>query len=343
MKSNKGYILVTTLWIIAILSLFAMGIGFRSLLELRLGKYNVNKSRARYLAKAGVVKASGRLLKDGTGREYDTIYECGITLVPESEETPETIFGAESNKLGRGSFSVYYIRKEEPGENEAMQYGMMDEERKIDVKLSSFEKMADYKKILQRLSPSLTDDIIDAIRDWQDTDHSGEAEDWDYETEFGYPCKDAEFECIEELLLVKGMTPDIFDEIRDYVTVYTDGKINVNTASYEVLNAVINDEGGTYDALVDDIADWRKGDDKIEGTGDDRVFTSAEDLVSIAKEDDIHGKNRLSQVGPYFIVKSENFRIASRGKTGKITQTVTCVVKKGAAEGEEKLKYYHEE
>lgn len=53
-----------------------------------------------------------------------------------------------------------------------------------------------------------------------------------------YKCKNAPLDTIEELLLVKGITPDVFERMRDYVTVYGDGKININYASKRVIESL---------------------------------------------------------------------------------------------------------
>jgi general secretion pathway protein K len=52
-----------------------------------------------------------------------------------------------------------------------------------------------------------------------------------------YHCKNAPMDSIEEILLVKGMkseyffTTENYDGLKNYVTVGTSGKININTAS----------------------------------------------------------------------------------------------------------------
>jgi len=342
---KKGSVLISTLWITAILALLAMGIGFRVSLEVRLSKYHMDKLEARYLAKAGIAKAQEFLLK-GTN-ESDSLYACGIS--PEAGGTPESIFGAEYNKLGNGAFSVHYTLKKEDEEGGTgdIHYGMADEERKINLNMDKLARgnKAEFKRILKGLSPDMTEEIVNAVIDWQDTDTSasfpGGAEDFDYEAEFGYGCKDEELESVQELLLVKGMTAGLYGEIKDYVTVYGNGKININTVSREALRAIIDDGTGTYAELVNDILAFRNGDDEIGGTADDRIFASTDELKLIVREDDIHGKTRIDMLLPYFTVKSENFRIISHGEAGKIRRTITWVGRKGAG-GELEILYYHE-
>ena len=62
-----------------------------------------------------------------------------------------------------------------------------------------------------------------------------------------YSCRNAPFKSLEELLLVKGITPELFygkDEIpgiRNYLTIQGDGAVNINTADPVVLEALSDD------------------------------------------------------------------------------------------------------
>ncbi len=53
-----------------------------------------------------------------------------------------------------------------------------------------------------------------------------------------YRCKNAPLDMTEELLLVKGVTPQVYERIRDYVTVYGGGEININCASKRVIESL---------------------------------------------------------------------------------------------------------
>ncbi len=110
--------------------------------------------------------------------------------------------------------------------------------------------------------------VVDAITDWIDTDDNpkGDFE----ETESGYyqsldppySCKNGPFEHIEELLLVRGITKDLYygtgeyKGLRDFVTVHgVEGKINLNSALPEILQAM-NVE--MTEELVDKLVDFRE-------------------------------------------------------------------------------------
>ena len=340
-NSKSGSILIISLWIMAILSLLAMGLGFRASLEIRLSRYSLERLKARYLANAGAVKAKDILSKDNN--PYDNLYQCGVSFG--SEENPEIVFGPELNKLGEGAFSIYYARKKEFELTAEKYYGMMDEERKININIEKTApgNVAEYRKVLGSLSASLTDDIINAMIDWQDPDSEvtspGGAEEADYEAlERPYRCKNASFESVEELLLIKGMTREIYDKIKDNVTAYSDGKVNINTASIEVLGAVIDDESGSYSALANKVFNTRRGEDGTSGTKDDRFFLNLNDISNkVALE--VNESARLASLANYFVFKSNNFVICSHGISGKTTKDIIWIVERVSG----KVKYYHEE
>lgn len=337
----NGSILITSLWMTTILSLLAMGLGFRASIEARLGRYSLDKIRARYIANAGIAKAKEALSKDGNA--YDSLYECGTIFV--AEESPENVFGAASNILPEGEFSIYYLRKKEYEGTAERCYGMMDEERKININIEKTApgNVAEYKRMLSRMSPFFTDEVINAMIDWQDPDSvatlPGGAEEVDYALlERPYACKNGSFETVEELALVKGMTPEALEGVRDYITVYTDGRINLNTASKEVLSAVINDDAGTYTNLVEKITSARRGEDGSAFTKDDKRFVDLNDLSNQVPFEEAEAA-RLAALANRLVFKSKDFRISSHGSVGKITKTVTIVI--GRESG--KVEYYHEE
>ena len=75
------------------------------------------------------------------------------------------------------------------------------------------------------------------------------------------------FKLKEELLLIEDITPEIYDKIKDFVTVNSQGQVNINTAGPEVLAAL-----GFSDDLIEVIKEFRAGADQIEGTEDDGIF-----------------------------------------------------------------------
>ena len=92
------------------------------------------------------------------------------------------------------------------------------------------------------------DVIVDSTIDWIDKDdwhHINGAESPYYESlAEPYEAKNAKFDSIEELRLVKGVTSDVYESIRSFITVFGSDKINLNFADKEVLVSIpeINEE-----------------------------------------------------------------------------------------------------
>jgi len=121
--------------------------------------------------------------------------------------------------------------------------------------------------------------IINSIKDWLDsgdddaiTGLNGAESDYYQDLDPPYTCKNGQFEHIGELILVKGITPELFEGtggeqgLSSYITVFGmtqsqnnsftyEGKININTADLPTLVAIL--PPGTED-LAQAIYDYRK-------------------------------------------------------------------------------------
>ena len=92
--------------------------------------------------------------------------------------------------------------------------------------------------------------LVPAIIDWTDSDEEttslafvahgnlGAESDYYRDLDPPYRSKNAPLDTTEELLLIKGITPEVFDRIHVYVTVKGDGKININNASQLVIESL---------------------------------------------------------------------------------------------------------
>jgi general secretion pathway protein K len=90
--------------------------------------------------------------------------------------------------------------------------------------------------------------LIDTIKDWIDADNEVTkfgAENGYYQAlDKPYACKNAPLDSLEEMLLVKGITKELFygtkekPGISDYLTIYSNGYININTAHPLVLRSL---------------------------------------------------------------------------------------------------------
>ncbi|MCL4217184.1 MAG: general secretion pathway protein GspK [Candidatus Hydrogenedentes bacterium] len=120
------------------------------------------------------------------------------------------------------------------------------------------------------LSRNAEVDPTDAILDWLDSDDETRPEgaEYDYYTtqELGYSCKNAPMDSLDELLLIKGITPEMFFGDREagflplteLLTVHgnPNGTVNLNTAEYETLLALGEAVGQT--GLADSVLSERE-------------------------------------------------------------------------------------
>src|SRR5207247_9433336 len=77
------------------------------------------------------------------------------------------------------------------------------------------------------------------------------------------------FKVSEQLWMVGGRPHGVFHALQPFVTVYSDGKVNLNTAPREVLRAL-----GMSEGLVAKVLRFRWGFDGIRGTRDDQSFAT---------------------------------------------------------------------
>lgn len=133
---------------------------------------------------------------------------------------------------------------------------LIDESSKINVNLA-------YPDMLLRLK-CLDEADVASILDWLDQDDvpnpDGAEDDYYLSLEPGYNCKNGAIDNLAELLLVKGISSQIYYGsntagqensigLNNLLTIYSDGKININTASKAVLDAIPL----LCDAAVDEI------------------------------------------------------------------------------------------
>jgi len=327
---KKGAILITSLWILAILSILAIGIGFRISIEARLSKYYSDRLKALYLAKAGVVNMLDRMAKKSETIPYDSLYECGLAFSDEEKEDPVKMKAIFNAMLGEGFFNIAYK------EDLATYQGMMDEERKVNINLAD-------SPLLENLLGSENGAVAVAIVNWRTPGQAANVGEKAGTSEHRYPVKHAPFAAIEELLSVDGMTPELFNEIKDYVTVYGKGQININTVSKKVLSALIVTYGGADKVAADTYADriiaFRTDANGKQATKDSGVFRTDVNIEAILPE----LSTKASDLKKYLTIKSDNFRIESTGTIAKsrVEKKIVCIVNKDTWQNY-KFAYYHE-
>jgi DNA uptake protein ComE-like DNA-binding protein len=309
-----------------------------------------DKGKLHFIAEAGVKRAIVELKKqDPTSEEFSNLNEFWSNNPLAFKEI----------QVGEGNFTVGYSPyfkgvgnsegesiNADSEKKSSIRYGIIDEERKINLNTAEVEILKRLFQNVASLDEESATELAYCIIDWRDEDSNFQhpeygAEDSYYKNlKHPYKTKNAEYEILEELLLVKGMNNEIFDKAKDYLTVFGEGQININTASEEVLSAL-----GLTNELVTKILSFRCGDDLKEATSDDDVFTSSSVVITELKKTIPLDLSEISQLEILIAKKqlttiSENFMIKSTAKLDNrdVTHQIIAIV---GSKGE--IKYWQEE
>lgn len=279
------------------------------------------KDKLHYIAEAGLRKAIARLRLE-PARSYHALKDTW--------NSNPAVFG--ETKIGDGTFNVCYNYLDNASGAFFLVYGMVDEERKININEADLAVLKRLFQVILGEENAVAEELSAAIVDWRDSDSNlslplGSAEDSYYRGQlYAYEAKDAKFEVLEEVLLVKEMHQQIFEKVKDYLTVYGNGKVNVNTCSKVVLLAL-----GLPADLADKLIAFRAGNDGVEATDDDNIFTTPAEVVTKLSqafrfnEADIRELSNLA--AEYFVTTSTNFmaRSVARLENHRISLEATAV------------------
>ncbi len=308
---RSGTALIVSLWVMIILSLLVAAFAFDMIVESGITSYYRKRVKAQYLARAGVEWAKLILVKSTKVKAED--------IVPPEEED----LYVKAMNLSRGN-AVRGMTKE-LGQGKIILDIVPEQSRRNVNTLADedWEEILDQCNVPEELWPSL----IDCFADWVDQSdehrlNGAESDDAFYQ-EKGYKVKNGPLDTVDELLLIKGFTPAIVyggppihkdDEpmtgIASLLTTYGDGKVNVNTASREVLLTL-----GIADYTVDDIIRLRDGPDLAAGTKDDGI----ENLDEIPGLEASVKEKLTTQERKYV-------RLVSIGEVQKVKSGIWCVL-----------------
>lgn len=310
-RTPRGSLLITALWMITILTLFSVSISYHVRQKITLAERIDRRNELCGIAERGVYQALYRIRQK---KEADE----GSLGLNDTYISGEMAFS--HIRVGGGVFTVSYPYPDAKSGKTKIHYGVEDEEAKININKLDGVTLTRFFQTIGGIEREVAEEISYSIIDWRDTDDSLSHpeygfEDDDYEDfELPYESKDSPFESIEELLLVRGVTPEIYELLKPFVTIYGIGVVNINTAPREVLKGL-----GMSESLVENIVAYRAGPDQEEGTSDDQMFSQianiSVDLIRRVKisQNDVNFLNQIISQGQIGI-NSHNFRIRSRAE-----------------------------
>ena len=306
LKSERGIALFLVLWVMALLTVIAGEFCHAIRTEANITRNFKEETQTYYVAVSGVFWATGDLVANEVPRRTAT--------APNGGEEPEDIrrrINADIPAIpfGDGKFKV-------EKENES---GKVNLNRAggplLKMMMNSFQ-IADADKNI----------IVDSIMDWRDKDNlhrlNGAEDDYYLSLPRPYKCKNGDLTSVEELLLVRGVTPEIFHGgLKDMVSIYQDketgpervtprrdryefSRININAASPRMLRALPR----MTEDVVQAILKYRETKD----------FRSLTDLSLIVGSDIYAGISPYItlSLSPYYTIKSVGMIDGSRARQG---------------------------
>ena len=335
---ERGSILVLALWALSLLTIFALSIGYGVRQKIMLVKHLEVKDKLHFISEAGIKLALVKLRQEDPTPAFDAL----------NEDWSNNIALFKDIKIGEGNFTISYDYPAPLSQIKNIRYGIMDEERKININKINQKIMRKLFQRVTELDYKEADDLAAAIIDWRDNDDEpllNGAENFYYHgLSLPYSSKDAEFEVLEELLLVRGMTAKIFDHVKPYITIFGQGAVNINTASSDVLTVM-----GLDESLVEKIILFRSGPDLQEATLDDNIFTSPSSIVAnlsqfsslspgeVAELSNLVSSGIITTLSKNFMIRS----IAKLDNRKEISFKIVCIFEREELKG--KVKYWREE
>lgn len=311
-SNERGVALVMVLWVLTLMTLIVTEFAYSMRVEALSVRNFKDEAKARQLARAGINFALAELMRD-----YTIIF---------LNKDGNTSFA----KRQGGALTILPSRRTLEFAGGNIDYSITDESGKINLNTASREMIASILKN-SGVTGADRDVIADSILDWRDEGHeyhlNGAEDDYYLSLPEPYGAKDGPFNTVDELMLVKGVTPTIFygrdnlpaeyevdsaDSLEGYsginrhFTVKGDAKINVNTAGETVLEAFLG-KGRAQEILA------RR---KAEGYYEQPVYDG--------------------------VVTSNIFTIEAKGKVGNIESKILAIAERDPATKEVRVTFWRE-
>ena len=254
---RDGFVLITTLWVLAIASVLALSLGRRAYLDARASAYGLEQTQARLMARAavhrGVIEIRNKFYKDMLAAEEAEA--MGAIVLPEGTHLGQP-WAQPMDLFAEGAS----FEADETFVNDVVLLTITDAERRININTAP-EEVVDQipnldRGVKRRILSRRTEE-----------EHEGDGI--------------AYFQAIEELRYMRGMSDEEwFGEdgtigARDLLTVWGFPTVNINTAPREVL-ACIPELG---ESAIEEIMAYR-GEPAEDGQGGagQRGFRSIEEI-----------------------------------------------------------------
>jgi len=304
--ARRGVALLIVLMVTAILTVVVLDFAESTRINFYIASNISDGMRAYYMAKSGVQVAEGALLKDMQGTKDDYL----------GEDWNNPIFN--------------YIPI---SDREAISVTITDESSKFNlnnlVGPTGTVNQAQYdilKKLLENLNLDVT--IADAITDWIDKDDQAlqgggsESDFYGYSSAQpqAYMTKNAKLLSLGEIKLIKGVSEDVYNQLAQVCTIYSDNRYNINTINDKVLTALIQgtDEQANAQDFVTKIDNFRNDTNNYFEQG-----KMQQQLISLGVD-----QTMVTKIGRKLATTSRYFSVDVTANVGSTLKSVHAVVQR---------------
>jgi len=320
-RSEGGIALIMVMIAIFVLAVLAGRFALRMKVETKLASNANNESEVEWLGRSGVDYCRWILAEQKRCPEpYDALNQVWAggpgTVCASNGPLAEVL---KEFQLGHGSFT----------------WKIVDLERKININNTAApggDALIQQALIQMGADPSEYPPIVGSILDWLDADNDthvqGSETDYYESLDTPYEAKNGPIDDMSELLLVRGITQDMFwgsatsnhvaaafqqrssrfgsplappayaFGLVDVFTCISSGKVNINTAPLNVLQILLHGN----EMWAQNIIKTRAGPDGVDGTEDDIPFNNVGEIINAGVPGPV-----VQQISPFCDVRSRTF------------------------------------
>jgi general secretion pathway protein K len=356
--SQRGIALVIVMISVMVLTVLAAGFAYSMKVETKLARNANSEAELEWLGRSGV--------------EYARWVLANSLLDPTQPwDSLDQPWATGSGSLGPTNSPIAEVQNPFPLGSGTVTWKIVDLERKFNINA--------IEPILQQVlpqaftvigdSPGDSTVIVNSILDWIDPDDQPHVE--GAETEYyqslepPYAAKNGPLDDISELLLIKGMTPEIYYGVSatnyqpsyysqqrnrfgqqaaalptatvgmaDLFTTLSDGKININTASAEVLQLL----PGVDPMIAEAIVNGRAGEADITAPGMVGPYRSVGDLQRLTELP--RGGPLINTLNQFCDTRSRTFQVQVDADVGGYKRTFFAVLGRNNQRDVQILSFY---
>lgn len=268
MKSRqRASILVGLLWCLAILAVVVIGFLHTTRMDLIVTRNHGDRIQAHYLALAGIERAKALLYQNARDRSRSAVNHDGRLY-----NAPNQF---QNVKLGRGTIQVF--RRGRDDEGGGIIYGISDEESRLNINSAAADEMGKLEL--------MTPDVAAAIVDWRDNDNTvtpgGAESDYYASLQPPYLARNAPFQTLRELLMVRGVSADLLfgEDTHDNGMLESTGDGGTTSFAHQQVNET---DLGWAPFLT-----FASTEENVSAAGEERVDAQTADESALTKVDGI--------------------------------------------------------